>query len=119
MIFYTALDSQGHRQLRGTQADAKAVNKNFEQVDIPTDKAGLMAFVQKLYDDIYDLEREALTDDDAPTNRGGVEEAGFIPEPSYIQQSIDLDTQFEELPLARQLHFAAVAMENARERISS
>src|SRR5690606_17061023 len=42
----------GHRQLRGTQADARAVNKNFEQIDIPTDKAGLMAFVQALYSEL-------------------------------------------------------------------
>jgi hypothetical protein len=49
MIFYTALDERGHKQLRATQADAKAVNRVFEQIDIPTDKTGLREFVQQLY----------------------------------------------------------------------
>ena len=34
----------------GTQADAKAANdgdKNFEHIDVPTDKAGLIAFLNE------------------------------------------------------------------------
>lgn len=58
MIFYTAIADDGTTQLRGTQADARAVNKNFEQIDIPTDKAGLMAFVQELYAEIDELRRD-------------------------------------------------------------
>lgn len=50
MIFYLATDPEGRDQLAGTQADARAVNKDFQQIDIPTDKAGLMAYIQKLMD---------------------------------------------------------------------
>lgn len=58
MIFYTAIAEDGTTQLRGTQADARAVNKQFEQIDIPTDKAGLMDFVQQLYAEIDELRRD-------------------------------------------------------------
>jgi hypothetical protein len=108
MIFYTALDERGHRQLRGTQADAKAVNRVFEQIDIPTDKPGLMAFVQGLYEQI-DNAYPAAT----PIEPALVEP----PKPCPVQQSINFDEQFDELPLAHQLHFAAIAMENAREAL--
>lgn len=160
MIFYIALDDAGRRQLCPTQADAKAVNRGFEQIDIPTDKAGLMAFVQELYAEI-DLasEREFCSNDEAPVavtledegvtviarfhtvaeaedflatsatidpelleaGRYGIDAPEEIinppPSPSYLTQSINLDTQFDELPIARQLDLAARAMENARERL--
>ena len=45
MIFYLCNGSV----LSGTQADARALDKNFVQLDIPVDKAGLMAFVNDLY----------------------------------------------------------------------
>lgn len=48
MIFYVALDAEGKRQLRGTQADARDVNKAFKQIDIPIDKAGLLKVLQDL-----------------------------------------------------------------------
>ena len=45
MIFYQCNGST----LCGTQADARLLDRNFVQVDIPVDKAGLMAFVNGLY----------------------------------------------------------------------
>lgn len=48
MIFYIATDPKGFRILKGTQAEAKAISKDFSQIDIPTDKAGLMAAIQEL-----------------------------------------------------------------------
>jgi hypothetical protein len=118
MIFYLALDDEGRRQLRGTQADAKAVNRNFEQIDIPTDKAGLMAFVQELYNEI----------DNSGTHPGDPDLLAPEPEPvldprpvpvveTYTATSVSLDEQFAKLPLAHKLHFAALAMEDARERL--
>lgn len=55
MIFYHALDTNGHLHILGTQADARAINKDFRQVDIPTDKAGLQAELQRLYTYIDEL----------------------------------------------------------------
>jgi hypothetical protein len=124
MIFYIALDDAGHRQLCGTQADAKAINKNFEQIDIPTDKPGLMAFVQGLYDEANFVEpvddevgcalfKEPVT---SPIS-AEVFDPPPAAKPSYVDQSVNWDALFPTLPLAHQLHFAAMAMENARERL--
>ncbi len=57
MKFYLALDDQGRKQLRGTQDDIKLVNKKqFETVELPTDKAGLMELVQESFDTIFELQ---------------------------------------------------------------
>ncbi|WOF44308.1 hypothetical protein KNJ79_05095 [Sphingopyxis indica] len=55
MIFYKAKAEDGRVVLAGTQADARAINKQFEQVDIPIDKAGLMAFAQRWADEEFHL----------------------------------------------------------------
>lgn len=47
MIFYLCQTEDGP-QLAGTQADAKALDRNYEQVDLATDKAGYMAYVNIL-----------------------------------------------------------------------
>jgi hypothetical protein len=60
MIFYLALDDVGFRQLRPTQAEAKAISKNFQQIDIPTDKAGLQAAVQELLTEADQLRQPGL-----------------------------------------------------------
>jgi hypothetical protein len=39
------------------------------------------------------------------------------PQPGYTERSIQLDDDFDKLPLARQLDLAARAMENARDKI--
>ena len=39
-------------QLAGTQADAKTLDRGFTPVDVPTDKAGLMAYVNRLFERI-------------------------------------------------------------------
>lgn len=44
MIFYQLADGT----LVGTQADAKASKQPWEQVDVPTDKAGLMDHINRL-----------------------------------------------------------------------
>lgn len=48
MIFYLVHDAKGDRHLKGTQAEARAINKEFTQIDIPVDKTGLMAAIQEL-----------------------------------------------------------------------
>lgn len=51
MIFYLAVDATGRTLIKGTQADAREANRDFTQIDIPTDKAGLMAWVQQMLDE--------------------------------------------------------------------
>lgn len=58
MIFYTAINDEGRTILCGTQADAKAINKDFQQIDIPVDKHGLQAFVQESLNAIFECNRQ-------------------------------------------------------------
>lgn len=105
MIFYL---THNPTRLHPTQADAKAISKNFEQIDIPTSKPELMKFVQELYDQI---------DAEVVPAGGEFPEEAVNLTPSYVHQSVDIDETFDTFPLARQLDLAARAMENARERL--
>jgi len=51
MIFYLAVDAENNTKILGTQADAGKVNRDFQQIDIPVDKAGLMAWIQQMLDE--------------------------------------------------------------------
>lgn len=51
MQFYLAKAADGKRIICGTQAEAKAINKDFSELDIPTDKPGLKAWVQQMLDE--------------------------------------------------------------------
>lgn len=59
MIFYLAIDNNNQTKIVGTQADAKALNPQFEQIDIPVDKAGLMAWIQQMLDETLNAQDEA------------------------------------------------------------
>lgn len=48
MIFYLARNAEGKRILETTQVKAKAVNKDFSQIDVPVDKEGLRGALQEL-----------------------------------------------------------------------
>lgn len=61
MIFYLAIETSGRKVLFGTQVDAKKLDKNFTQVDIPVDKKGLMEFLQESLDAIFELEKSQPT----------------------------------------------------------
>lgn len=61
MIFYTARNDENRLQIVGTQADAKAINKAFEQIDIPTDKAALMAWAQEMFARLDEAEADAAS----------------------------------------------------------
>lgn len=50
MIFYIANKPTGGRQLCTTQVEAKAIDKEFAQLDIPVDKTGLRDVIQELLD---------------------------------------------------------------------
>lgn len=108
MIFYKI-----GNQLFATQAEAKAVSKDFEQIDVPsTSKAELQKYLQDLLDQINPVQEPLKVQDLQPV---------FVPPPplpSYTEISVKIDEVFENLPIKQQLHYAAIAMENARSRIS-
>lgn len=92
-------------QYVGTQADARAINKQFDEAEVPVDKAGLIDYLNR-YTPIGFLQSE----DEFTT----VVERQDQPMPSYADRTIAIDEVWEALPLARKLHFAAMAMEDAR-----
>lgn len=118
MIFYLATDDAGLRQLRGTQADAGKINKHFEQLDIPVDKAGLMMFVQDLFTQI-----DLLAQLDEPASSmllGCIDIYEPTPTPAPMTK-IDLLTRqqieerWTEFPLAWRLDMHHVDLEEARQ----
>lgn len=82
----------------GTQAEAKAITKNFELVEVPVDKAGLIDYLNGLC---------AAASEDAP--------AVVIENtpPPALSEPIDLDSAFEAAPLSTQLRLAVVAIDTA------
>lgn len=93
-------------QWAGTQADARTFKAthgvDFEQVEVPTDKPGLLDFLNRHA--VGSILLGPATDDATPTA------------PSLAVEPMTEDA-FEALPLAMQLHLAALALENARQRI--
>ena len=105
MIFYEVDDEF----LVGTQAEAKDSKRPWKQVDIPTDKTGLMAYVNAL---------KTVTDISVITPEPDRYVSHSEPSPpTYTEVSIKIDESFEELPLAQQLTLACLALENARKGI--
>jgi hypothetical protein len=92
----------------GTQADAKAhareAGVSWREVEVPTDKAGLMAFLN-----------EHRVGAKQPNELASVvPQATASPAQGYTHSSVALDEAWQGLSLARKLHFSALAMEEAR-----
>ena len=80
MIFYLAIGTNNMTKILGTQADAAKVNKDFVQIDIPTDKAGLMAWIQQMLDETLNAIPSMISEDGPMPEPGPVIE--LPPEPS-------------------------------------
>lgn len=81
-----------------------------EVLDIPVDQTGLKAFVEDLFDQI----------DAIPAPVEGVPPPAPPPqerELTYTEVSMMFEEAFPNFPLKLQLHYAAHAMEHARDRI--
>jgi hypothetical protein len=92
----------------GTQAEAKAETKSFEQVEVPTDKAGLIGYLNEVTR--FDLGHAPCENIEAPARDINEDRA-----PRYAEQSVAFEDQWEQFPLALQLHYAALAVEAARD----
>lgn len=102
----------------GTQAEANAKGKGWTQVEVPTDKAGLIDYLNGMVEEA----RAAVPYDggsgstfDTPPNPQPINMATAAV--SAAHQSVAVDQSWEALPLARKLHFAALAMEDARAQL--
>lgn len=90
MIFYTAVEPGTlHTRIVGTQADARAINREFTQIDIPIGKQELMAWANDMQRQIDQL-RDALAcaAADGP-NRNSAEIREPTPVPPRISSSDD------------------------------
>lgn len=97
----------------GTQAEAKSFSKEYEQVEVPTDKPGLIAYLNQMHNAQQDREDEFT----AIVERQDPEVPGEDTVVSHAQRTVDLDSAFLAAPLGQQLTLAAIAVENARSRI--
>lgn len=111
MIFYLA----NGITLCGTQAEAKALDRDFVQHDIPTEKPKLQAYVQDLMNKVDDLSCQ-INSLKFDTTIAPVTITDDLPSPP-LPVVQDLDDVWEELPLARKAHFAALFCEEARLKI--
>lgn len=72
MIFYTAVKPGTlHTRIVGTQADARAINREFTQIDIPIGKPELMAWandMQRQIDELRDALGRAAADEPSGTS---------------------------------------------------
>lgn len=100
----------------GTQAEAKAAAKegdvkfDAEQdtVEVPTDKEGLIGYLNRLSSAI---ERDPIDEFETVVER-------HDPPVEVIRDNpLQFDDAWEQFPLAKKLHFAALACEDAREAI--
>lgn len=140
MQYYLATDEKGHRHLHTVATEAKAVDKNFVSIDIPTNKDGLKAAVQELLTEADNLRDQAKAIEigtnvlmgDQPVElseeaREALHDIGPVSEAidfvtnkganSYTEQSVKIEEAWAAMSLALQLHFASLALERAREEL--
>ncbi len=70
MLFYRAINTDGCLKLAPTQAEAKKINKDYDSIDVPTDKPGLMEVLQ----DLLDRANTSSPDNDEPDELDASEE---------------------------------------------
>lgn len=93
----------------GTQAEAKAISKQFEAVDVPVDKAGLIAYLNNA---ALAVAAETVADTVVALNT-----PSNIAEAFTAQTPFDLDTAFERAPLRQRLRLAVTAIDAAEAAI--
>jgi hypothetical protein len=121
MIYYLVLGtSEVPAKLVATQADAKREARergtSWEDYDVDTSKLELMAHLnQMLADTSAEVHRERYAVADLEAYPSPLAEKNpEISSPSYAQHSISIDDEWDKLPLARKLCFAASALQDAR-----
>jgi len=105
----------------GTQAEAKLAAKadgtRWGLVDVPTDKPGLLAWLNgnPLPGHAYEPHAAVAGTPDTPAAEPSTAPADRSPvDASYAAQSVAIDDAFAALPLSHRLTLAALALEDAR-----
>lgn len=107
MKLYLADDMTACPQWAGTQDEANRLwgRGRWEAVDVPTDKPGLIVWLNRSDEGV--VARNFLANPSAE----------LAAATSYSARAIAIEDMWEAMPLAQQLHFAALAMERARSEI--
>lgn len=117
---YYLCRAEGRIVLETTQAQAKELDASFKPLEIPTDKDGLKKFAEVLLNRNPSAVDAVTASEVAPQVQESPKQEAEPAQPKpapYAEVSIKIEEAFENLPLAQQLHFAAIAMENARSAI--
>jgi hypothetical protein len=88
--------------------EAKQRDPHFTPVEIPANKKELLPFLTVLANEGRDS---------TPVEESPLPPEIPVRELSHTEQRVAFETAFEGFPLALQLHYAALACENAREAI--
>jgi hypothetical protein len=97
----------------GTQADAKLRGKQFEQVEVPTDKEGLLSYLNQMVNAVEDLRPADEFTTVVERQDPPVEETE---EPQTLNLSY-LQTFFDQAPITLQLELAVRAIDAADKQL--
>ena len=113
MIFYTAVEPGTlHTMIVGTQADARAINREFTQIDIPIGTPELMAWangMQRQIDELRDALGRAAADEPSGTSAEIRETAPLPP-----RTTSNDDRSMETAPIRAEPPTEIMALDAAR-----
>lgn len=98
----------------GTQIEAKRDGKGWTPEEVPTDKQGLIDYLNALK---HSEPTVTALADGARETQDEVDQRTLPPAPSYAHQSVAFDDEFDAMGLRRQLGYAARAMNNAIDKL--
>lgn len=123
MKFYLGTDENGKRTLYPWEKDIPKGVKAPE-IDIPTDKTGLMKAIQELLTEADEANTQAMQGLGTAVSvlHEHLEEKAAQTEEEfkakdYAAWSCRIEDSWDKLSLAQKLHFASLAMEDAREQL--
>lgn len=106
----------GKRRLLTRMAEAERADPKHRKIEVPTDQERLAKFIEGLFELIDRRPGADVPEREESTSETGVGTTNLpVREQTYAETTIKIDEAWEALPLARKLHFAAMAMEDARE----
>lgn len=114
MIYYICHTDNGV-VLETRQAEAKRLDPQYEQVDVPVDKNGLREFLEPILNRLTQIgepeeqETSALEPIPAPISEPQIETKD-----RYLVEREEFLAAWDNFPLALRLEYAAKAMEDAR-----
>lgn len=103
----------------GTQDEAKKITKLFDHVEVPTDKPGLIRYLNQTFapSEPEDEFTTVVERHDPPVDLEAEIERRLA-EKGQGSQTLAFDDAWDNFPLARKLHFASLACEEARTAIA-